>query len=279
MINFSFKFKTICTTILLFVFPVVSFSQRAEVKLQYRIGIPLNRLDKLDLPQDDNGFYINGIRSIQSIMDQGWKFNFKYNFSKKHLLFFNINLEQSFSKDYLHIFVPQPIENILIKQNRTVLGLGIKKQFRIYKDAFRIELGAEMTFRNSSFDKSSYSGKLSDTYYDWMKYSYDIDIYDEQPINFPSKSGYQKKKVNGNYNLSLLFPINNRLLLNVDFEYTGGLIYYYSSIYSSYIYTENPDTPSQINTFQQPVNYIKKSYLYAGIGISYKFNIDKKWFD
>jgi hypothetical protein len=66
-------------------------------------------------------------------------------------------------------------------------------------------------------------------------------------------------KYNGNYNISILFPLKRNFLLNIDFEYTGGLIYYYSYSYTSFVYTDNSGTPTSINTFSRPNNYIKKN--------------------
>lgn len=274
--KFSTNYKRISSLMLLFVFPISVFSQQAEIKVQYRIGVPINNFKKLDLPQDNNGFYYNNSRSIKPILDQGWKLNFKYKLSKRYLLFLNLNFEKSFSKDYLHIFVPQPIDNVILKQSRNVVGLGLKKQFRIYNDIFRIELGAELTLRNSSFDQTTYSTELAKTDYDWMKYSYEINIYDKRPSDFPLALGYQKKTVNGNYNLSFLFPVKSNFIINLDFEYTGGLIYYYSFNYTSFIYTDNSTIPTTINNFENPINYMKKNNLYASIGLSYKFRIENK---
>jgi hypothetical protein len=273
--NFLNKNKLI---ILLFVFPFSIYSQRSEFKIQYRIGTPLNNSQTLDLPSENDGFYYNDTRSIRAINDQGFKFDYKYNFSKKHKLFLNLNFENSISKDYLHIFVPQPIDNVILKQKRTVLAIGLKKQFSIYDDKIRIEIGAEITKRFNTFDASTYIVDFQPTYYDWMKYSYEINLFTSIPTEFPFVSEYKQKKYNGNYNISILFPLKRNFLLNIDFEYTGGLIYYYSYSYTSFVYTDNSGTPTSINTFSRPNNYIKKNYLFFGIGLSYKFNFSKKMF-
>ena len=63
--KFSTNYKRISSLMLLFVFPISVFSQQAEIKVQYRIGVPINNFKKLDLPQDNNGFdYIHKTNGI-----------------------------------------------------------------------------------------------------------------------------------------------------------------------------------------------------------------------
>jgi hypothetical protein len=261
--------------IFLFVFPFSIFSQRSELKVQYRIGTALNNFKTLDLPQDNSGFYNNNVRSIRSLNDQGVKVSFKYNFSKKYKLFFSLGFEKSFSKDYLHIFVPQPIENVILTQSRNVLDFGLKKQFSFFDDKLRLELGADITKRNPDFDFSSFSTDFQPTHYDWMKYSYEIDLFSDKPNSFPNLFGDKERNFNANYNLSILIPIKKRFILNFDIEYTRNLTYYYSYSYSSFI-LDDLGNITTINTFSNPTNYIKKNLLFVGIGLSYKFDFNKK---
>lgn len=261
--------------IFLFVFHFSFFSQRSELKVQYRIGTALNNFKTLDLPQDNSGFYNNNVRSIRSLNDQGFKVSFKYNFSKKYKIFLNLGFERSFSKDYLHIFVPEPIENVILTQSRNVLAFGLKKQFSFFDDKLRLELGADITKRNPDFDFSSSSTDFQSTHYDWMKYSYEIDLFSDKPSSFPNFIGDRLRNFNANYNLSILIPIKKRFILNFDFEYTRNLTYYYSYSYSSFILDETGNV-TNINSFSSPENYIKKNLLFVGIGLSYKFDFNKK---
>lgn len=266
--------------IFLFIFINNVDGQNSEIGISYRFGIPLNNLTPLPIPYNNN--ITSDTRSIKPLNDQGFQINFQGLFWKKLKLYYSFGYEYSVSKDYLHIFTPQPIDNIFIKNNRTVLLFGLHKHFHFYDNKLILDLGLDLNKRYSEFDQSSYKSDFHFSQnYNWIDYSYQINIYSELPGDFNS-IGNKLKNISCNYSLHLKFLLKKNFYFKFGVEYIRNVIYYYDYTYTTRFYYGGSDTPSEINTYNAQDPYIKESinkkYLYLTSGINYKFNLKKPAF-
>ncbi len=274
-LKFLCQFKSFFRIIifLFFSFPIIA--QRSEFKFQYRFGFPINNIQKTTL-HSENVFNTESDRSIQPLNDQGMHFGYKYNFSKKYKLFINFGYEASISTDYLHIHVPEKLDNVVLTTKRRVYYFGVKKQLALYQDKIRLEFGVDITKRIPVSDEYTIYRNLTESSYDWIDYEYRITTY-SKPYSYQFYHD-RLKRLNFNYNLSLIFPIKERWLINFGFEYTGNLIYYYKYKYTAITtYTDNSVLIQNFNNaYGDDLESINKKYVYVSLGISYKFNVPKK---
>jgi len=276
------KFLTLSFVLLAF----TSFSQKHEVGINYRYGVPTQNF-KIFEPDGITRYHYLEARSVS---DFGIIFKYKYKIWERAGIYISGGLEYSKSKHYQPIYAignaSMHLDNIVINKSRYTLNwFGIHKQFNLFENKLIVDLGCDVVDKFYSSKIDNYSSdyiKNTNPGDQWIDYSYNLTAhYDEYYENNFHIDGSNFKYVFLDWSLQLKFLLKQNLYFDFGFNYTRNNIFFYDYTYSVRYYIGGSTTPTNIYNHGgltglfDPKYAVRDHYLYLHFGMSYKFGKKK----
>jgi hypothetical protein len=266
--------------ITLFLFSINTYAQKHEITFGNRFGIANSQFKKLEL---DNPEFIKHARP-QAVYDLGIGIDYKYQIWKKARLFVTTGIY--FSKAQ-YTFLLNGVFNkgatlaqVLINRNRVDFQpLGLSKQFSLFQDNLKIELGVTMIYRHFHNRDDRY---LQDTYLTTTsvsgnknrRYKYDINVNYGRYLANPDYPDEDNININWAYGVSSKYKLQDNLYFNFGFFYQRNYYFAYDFSYDLELQFNDGSTGVQ-NVSSHPTfgskYMIKDHFLNVTIGLSYKF--------
>jgi len=181
--DYFYKMKT-ALFILIILFNFYSFAQKNnEFNSGYRYGLSTKQLKITTIDKFSRVDYNN----LTVFSDKAYYFSYKKVIWKNQNLYLNTGVDYATTKYYFPILFKQnsfKLENVILKNKRIDLSLGVSKQIKLYKsNNTLLELGYNVVFRQY-FKNLTITEKLdySSNNEDWIEYKYKIETYDVEAI-------------------------------------------------------------------------------------------------
>lgn len=256
-------------------FNLASFAQNHEVKLNFCYGVSQDHFSVQN--SDKVG---TSLMEMRNLLDRGLNIDYKYLLWKKHLVYVAGGIEFSEAQHYYPIIDgKRHVANINIKKERLAIFLGAHKQFKLYDDRLRLELGWKIKknlFRNL---KDVYSAEMVQSEQDWIKYSYQLITYQNSDEYYTP--GYISSGAEPSFHteleLGVKFRLKRSLFLDFGISYSRRNIFFYDVQYSVYNYFNDGQlnysyTYAGLAAAENEKFGVKDHYIYTNFGLSYQFN-------
>lgn len=266
-------------TLVTIIITLSAHSQRHELNLNYRFGVPTNNFTILTPDGLTNHNYLK----TRSVHDQGLTLNYKYEIWQKANLFLSTGIEFSGSKHYQPIYAigdsKNHLDNIIIRKNRLTVHLfGIHKQFNLIDDRLLIDIGWDVINRFYFPKSDRYYSDFKSNNEDWIKYKYEfITYYDKYYENDGTVDNRRYMYLNADVNLHFIGKISNIIYVDFGFNYSRNNVFFYDYTYTVQYYYGGSPTPTSTWSFLgidglfDPKYAIRDHYIYLSLGLSYKF--------
>jgi len=259
--------------ILIVLFNLPLFAQtKNEFNIGYRYGLSTKHL-KLSTSDRFNRL---DHKTLTPFSDKSYFIGYNKNVWNRQNLYLNIGIDVATATHYLPIFHQQTsynLENVILKNKRIDLSLGVSKQIDLYKSKnIALELGYNVVYRQYlknliTTEKLDYSNNNED----WIEYKYKIETYDIEAIT--TFTNIRKISKFSNFLFAnLKLKVFNTFYYNLGINYLSNISFYTNYTYDMFYYHNNSPTPTGHNSYTvSKPKEIKTNYLYLNTSLSYKF--------